>query len=92
VSDASGAPLDPSAPLDQGGPLDPSAPLDPIAQLERRPWLERIGLAGVAFVFATLFALVAAGSWAGGDAFLAAMAGIGSLMTVWVGLITLLRG
>ena len=75
-----------------GAPLDPDAPLDPGARPERRPWIERIGLAGVAFVFATLFALVAAGSWAGGDAFLAAMAGIGSLMTVWVALITLVRG
>ena len=71
---------------------EPGAPLDPGARRERRPWLERIGLAGVALLFATLFALVAAGSWAGGDAFLAIMAGIGSLMTVWVGLMTLLRG
>ncbi|MBF6604152.1 MAG: hypothetical protein IVW53_01025 [Chloroflexi bacterium] len=59
---------------------------------ERRPWIERIGLAAIALVFAGLFGTVAVGSWSGGDAFLAAMGAIGCLMTVWVGIVTLVRG
>jgi hypothetical protein len=59
---------------------------------EPRPLLERIGLAAVALVLALLFGVVAAASWVGGELFLAAMAGIGCLMTVWVGAVTLVRG
>jgi hypothetical protein len=57
-----------------------------------RPIIERIGLAAVALVLATLFGGVAAASWVGGEPFLAVMAGVGCLMTVWVGLLTLVRG
>jgi hypothetical protein len=58
----------------------------------RRPLIERLGLAAVALVLAALFGGVAAASWAGGELFLAVMAAIGCLMTVWVGALTLIRG
>ena len=57
-----------------------------------RPVIERIGLAAVALVLAVLFGGVAAAAWIGGELFLAVMGGIGCLMTVWVGGLTLLRG
>ncbi len=57
-----------------------------------RPVIERIGLAVIALVLATMFGGVSAASWAGGEPFLAVMGGIGCLMTVWVGVVTLLRG
>lgn len=59
---------------------------------ERRPLIERIGLAAIALVLATLFGAVAVASWAGGEVFLAAMGAIGCLMTLWVGALTLIRG
>jgi hypothetical protein len=59
---------------------------------EPRPIIERIGLAAVAFVLATLFGGVALASWVGGELFLAAMGAIGALMTLWVGVLTLIRG
>lgn len=59
---------------------------------EPRPVIERIGLAAIALVLATLFGAVAVASWAGGEIFLAAMGAIGCLMTVWVGALTLIRG
>ncbi len=49
-------------------------------------------MAAVALVMAGLFAVVAAASFAGGEAFLAAMAAIGCLMVLWVGALTLFRG
>lgn len=58
----------------------------------RRPWLERIGLAAIAAALAIMFGGVAAASWIGGEPFLAVMGGIGCLMTVWVGALTVLRG
>ena len=57
-----------------------------------RPLIERIGLAAVALVLAVLFGGVSAAAWVGGELFLAVMGGIGCLMTVWVGGLTLLRG
>lgn len=57
-----------------------------------RPLLERIGLAAVALVLAILFGGVGVAAWVGGEVFLAVMGGIGCLMTVWVGGLTLLRG
>jgi hypothetical protein len=57
-----------------------------------RPILERIGLAAVAALLAILFGGVAAASWIGGEPFLTIMGAVGCLMTVWVGLITLVRG
>ena len=57
-----------------------------------RPLIERLGLAAIATVLAILFGGVAAAAWIGGEVFLAAMAGIGCLMTAWVGGLTLFRG
>ncbi len=59
---------------------------------EPRPWLERIGMAGIAAVLAVVFGGVAVAAWAGEEPFLAIMAAIGSLMTAWVGGLTLIRG
>ena len=58
---------------------------------EPRPLIERIGLAAVALVFAALFGAVGLAAWSRGDLFLAAMGAIGSLMTLWVGGLTLFR-
>ena len=63
-----------------------------VADRTPRPIIERIGLAAVALVLATLFGGVAAASWVGGEPFLAVMGGVGCLMTIWVGLLTLVRG
>ena len=64
----------------------------PSAVREPRPMIERIGLAAIAAVLAALFGGVAVASWLGGEPFLAVMGGIGSLMTLWVGVLTLIRG
>ena len=56
-----------------------------------RPLVERIGLAAIAVVLALLFGTVAVAAWYGGEIFLAAMGGIGCLMTLWVGALTLVR-
>jgi hypothetical protein len=57
-----------------------------------RPIIERIGLAAIAAVLAVLFGGVAAASWVGGELFLAVMGAVGCGMTLWVGLLTLIRG
>lgn len=57
-----------------------------------RPWLERVGLALVAVAMAVVFGGMAAAAWIGGEVFLAAMAGIGALMTVWAAVANLRRG
>jgi hypothetical protein len=59
---------------------------------EPRPWIERIGLAGIALVLAILFGAVAAAAWSGGEVFIAAMGAVGCLMTIWVGVLTVVRG
>ncbi len=64
----------------------------PPAPQGRRPLVERIGMAAIAAVLAALFCGVAAVSLASGEPFLAIMAGIGTLMTAWVGIRTLVRG
>jgi hypothetical protein len=71
-------------PLDRPG-LDRDA-------AEPRPWLERIGLAAVAVVMGLLFAVVALAAASGGEWILAAMSGVGAIMTIGVGLVTLTRG
>ncbi len=48
-------------------------------------------MALVAFFVGALFAVVGLASWSGGELFLTVMALIGCLMTVWVGLLTLVR-
>ena len=76
------------------GPADvrpPEGSADERAR-ERRPWIERIGLAGIAIVLGGLFAFMALAAWSGGEPFLAVMGGIGCLMTFWVGAITLVNG
>lgn len=85
---------EPSVAPDRRGATRPGAtPLDPpVAPREPRPMIERVGLAAVALVLAALFGGVAAASWVGGEPFLVVMGGIGSLMTLWVGLLTLFRG
>ena len=65
---------------------------DPVLPPERRPAIERIGLAAIAAVLATLFGGVSVAAWAGGEPFLAVMGGVGCLMTAWVGGLTLFRG
>lgn len=67
---------------DEGG----STPAGP------RPWLERVGLALVAVVMAVVFGGLAVAAWIGGEVFLAAMAGIGAVMTVWAAVANLRRG
>jgi len=77
---------------DRSGPRDPTeiAPAEP--PRVPRPLIERIGLAAIAAVLAILFGGVAAASWIGGELFLAVMGAVGCLMTLWVGLLTLIRG
>jgi hypothetical protein len=58
----------------------------------RRPLVERVGMAAIAVVMAMLFAGVAALCFASGEPFLGIMAAIGTVMTAWVGLLTLVRG
>ena len=70
----------------------PEAATTPEAAREPRPWIERIGLAFIALLLVILFGGVSAASWVGGEPFLAIMAGIGCLMTLWVGAMTLVRG
>lgn len=81
--------LEPSPAADRNGADPLSAPEEP---REPRPMIERLGLAAVALVLAALFGGVAAASWVGGEPFLAAMGALGSLMTLWVGALTLIRG
>ncbi len=59
---------------------------------EPRPMIERLGLAAIALLLAAMFGGVAAASWVGGELFLAIMGGIGCALTIWVGVLTLVRG
>jgi hypothetical protein len=70
--------------------MEPTGPAEP--PRAPRPMLERIGLAAIAAVLAILFGGVAAASWIGGELFLAVMGAVGCLMTLWVGVLTLVRG
>jgi hypothetical protein len=71
---------------------DPPTASTPEAPRTPRPLIERLGLAAIALVLAVMFGGVSAASWAGGEPFLAIMGGIGCLMTIWVGVLTLVRG
>ena len=71
----------------------------PASEIERetasgagRPLVERIGLGAIAVVLAGVFAFIALAAWTSGELFLAVMAGIGALMTVWAAAATLRRG
>jgi hypothetical protein len=79
-------------PADARAPAAPPEPTEPATPREPRPMIERIGLAAIALVLAALFGAVAVASWSGGELFLAVMGAIGSLMTLWVGAVTLFRG
>jgi hypothetical protein len=57
-----------------------------------RPLVERLGLGAIALVMAAVFGFVAIAAWTSGEIFLAIMAGIGALMTVWAAASTLRRG
>ena len=75
----------------EGGPHREGPAEGPPAR-EARPLIERLGLAAIAIVLAALFGGVAAASWLGGELFLAVMGAIACLMTIWVGLLSLIRG
>lgn len=57
-----------------------------------RPLVERLGLGAIAIVLAAVFTFIALAAWTSGELFLAVMAGIGALMTVWAAASTLRRG
>jgi hypothetical protein len=70
-------------------------PVEPTTTRERgpaRPLVERLGLGFIAIVAAALFGAMSAAAWVGGELFLAVMAGIGALMTLWAAVATLVRG
>jgi len=81
-------------PRPAGGAPPPASGDAPVSEAirEPRPWIERIGLAGIAIVMAGLFGTVGVAAWYGGEVFLAAMGAIGCLMTLWVGALTVIRG
>ena len=68
-----------------GGPVEPGA-------AGPRPWLERIGMAGIAAVLGTLLIVVAVAAFASGELILAAMGASGAVLTLGIGLLTLIRG
>ena len=74
-----------------GAMTDPTPAPEPAPATRPRPLIERIGLAFIALVMATLFGVVAVAAFAGGEPFLGVMGGIGCLMVLWVGALTLFR-
>jgi hypothetical protein len=68
------------------GPAEAGPPAGP------RPVVERLGMAVIALFLAVLFGGIALAFFVGGEIFLAAMAAVGCLMTLWVGALTLVRG
>lgn len=58
----------------------------------RRPLHERLALAAIAIAMALLFGGVAVAAALNGEPFLAVMAVLGALMTLWAAGSTLLRG
>jgi hypothetical protein len=71
-----------------GGSPRPAEPVDEPG----RPLVERLGLGAIALVLAGVFGFIALAAWTSGEIFLAVMAGIGALMTVWAAASTLRRG
>ena len=65
---------------------------EPPPSAEPRPWLERIGMAAIAAVLGALLVVVAVAAFAGGELVLAAMALAGAVLTIGIGLMTLVRG
>ena len=76
-----------------GGSPRPAEPLpaEPI-DAPGRPLVERLGLGAIALVLAGVFGFIARAAFTSGEIFLAVMAGIGALMTVWAAAGTLRRG
>ena len=77
------------------GPRPEPEPADgqlPATPSEPRPWLERIGLAAIAMVMGALLTVMGVVAWAGGEWILAAMSGAGAVLTIGIGLVTLVRG
>ena len=72
-------------------PSPASSPTPAAPDSRPRPLIERIGLAFIALVMAALFGVVAVAAFAGGEPFLGVMGGIGCLMVLWVGALTLFR-
>jgi hypothetical protein len=89
---------DPSEPAAGGAPGDGREPEagspnhGPPASSEPRPWLERIGLAAIALVMGALLTVMGIVAWAAGEWILAAMSASGAVLTVGVGVVTLIRG
>jgi hypothetical protein len=68
------------------------AGVPPAPPPEPRPWLERIGLAAIAIVMGALLAVMGIAAWSGGEWILAAMSASGAVLTIGVGVVTLVRG
>ena len=64
----------------------------PAPEPRPRPMIERIGMAAIALVLASLFAVVAVAAFVGDEPFLGVMGGVGCLMVLWVGGLTLFKG
>ena len=75
-----------------GPEIEPSEAAPEPERPPARPLVERLGLGFIALVAAALFGAMGAAAWAGGELFLAVMAGIGLLMTLWAAAATVLRG
>lgn len=76
--------------MSDSDPMQPAAA--PAPPPRRRPIVERLGILLVAIAMAGMFALLAVAAWAGGEGFLAIMAGLGALMTGWAGIGSARRG
>lgn len=57
--------------------------MTPPNEAPRRSILERLGLALIAVALAVIFGGLAVAAWIGGELFLAVMAAIGAVMTIW---------
>jgi hypothetical protein len=64
---------------------------EPPPPREPRTLIERIGLATVALGLGLMFGGVGYAAWLGGELFLAVIGAISCVMTLWVGLLTLVR-
>ncbi len=85
-------PSDVPDPMDTPEPTGAADPADASDPREPRPIIERIGLAAVAVAAAVMFGGVGYAAWLGGELFLAVIGAISCVMTLWVGVLTLLRG
>jgi hypothetical protein len=92
TADRHGPAAEPGRAAGSPEPGRPDGPPEAAPPREPRPWLERLGLASVAFVMASLFAFVALAAGAGGEWILAAMSAVGAMMTIAVAVITVVRG